>query len=98
MVDRFFDSSGTAIVLISLSASLRLLSFPIRFFQRGAVDAILLVHRPQLSAPGAPVLLVLLPDEFLQTIGLKEGQIFQHAHVVSCAVPLVQRLEPFAGI
>ena len=56
------------------------------------------MHGPQLSAPGTPVLLVLLPDEFLQTIGLNEGQIFQHAHVVAGAVPLVQRLEPFAGI
>ena len=62
------------------------------------IEAAVLVHGPQLSAPAAPVPLILLPDEFIKAVFLNERKIFQHTHVVFCAVPFVQRFQPVTGI
>lgn len=62
------------------------------------IDAIVLMHCPQLSAPAAPVPLILLPDKFVKAVFLNEHKIFQHTHVVFCTIPFIQRLQPVTGI
>ncbi|WP_158098577.1 hypothetical protein [Gemmiger sp. An120] len=56
------------------------------------------MHCPQLSASAASVPLILLPDKFIKAVFLNERKIFQHAHVVFCAIPFIQRFQPVTGI
>ena len=56
------------------------------------------MHCPQLSAPVASAPLILLPDKFIKAVFLNERKIFQHAHVVFCAIPFIQRFQPVTGI
>nr|WP_317320877.1 hypothetical protein [Subdoligranulum variabile] len=56
------------------------------------------MHCPQLAAPAASVSLILLPDKFVKALFLNERKIFQHTHVVFCAIPFVQRFQPVTGI
>ena len=56
------------------------------------------MYGSQLSAFAAPVPLVLLPYKFIQTICLNQSEVFQHTHVIFCAIPFVQGLQPFAGV
>lgn len=56
------------------------------------------MYGPQFPAVAAPVPLVLLPYKFIQTICLNQSEVFQHAHVIFCAVSFIQRLQPFAGV
>ena len=62
------------------------------------IEAAVLVHGPQLSASAASVPLILLPDKFIKAVFLNERKIFQHAHVVFCAIPFIQRFQPVTGI
>jgi hypothetical protein len=62
------------------------------------IDAVVLMHRPQLSTPAASVSLILLPDKFLKAVFLNECKIFQHTHVIPCPVSLIQCFQPFARI
>lgn len=62
------------------------------------IDTVALMHCPQLSAPAAPVPLILLTDKFVKAVFLNERKIFQHTHVVFCAIPFVQRFQPVTGI
>ena len=62
------------------------------------IDAVILMHCPQLSAPAASVSLILLPDKFVKAVFLNECKIFQHTHVIFCAIPFVQRFQPVTGI
>lgn len=62
------------------------------------IDAVILMHCPQLAAPAASVSLILLPDKFVKAVFLNERKIFQHTHVVFCAIPFVQRFQPVTGI
>ena len=62
------------------------------------IDAVILMHCPQLSAPVASAPLILLPDKFIKAVFLNERKIFQHAHVVFCAIPFIQRFQPVTGI
>lgn len=63
-----------------------------------AIEAVVLMHCPQLSASAASVPLILLPDKFIKAVFLNERKIFQHAHVVFCAIPFIQRFQPVTGI
>lgn len=47
-----------------------------------AVNTVILMHRPQLSAPAAAIPLILPPHKCFQSICLNECKVFQHAHVV----------------
>lgn len=62
------------------------------------IDAVVLMHCPQLSAPAASVPLILLPDKFIKAVFLNERKIFQHTHVIFCAIPFVQRFQSVTGI
>ena len=62
------------------------------------IDAVVLMNRPQLSAPAASVPLILLLDKFVKAVFLNERKIFQHTHVIFCAIPFVQRFQPVTGI
>lgn len=56
------------------------------------------MHGSQLSAFAASVPFILLPHKFLQPLCLNKSQVFQHTHVIFCAIPFVQGLQPFAGV
>ena len=63
-----------------------------------AVNTVILMHRPQLSAPAAAIPLILPPHKCFQSICLNECKVFQHAHVVFCSVPFVQCFQPFTRV
>lgn len=62
------------------------------------IDTVALMHCPQLSAPAAPVPLILLPDKFVKAVFLNECKIFQHTHVILCSVSLVQCFQSFTRV
>lgn len=61
------------------------------------IDAVVLMNRPQLSAPAASVRSS-AADKFVKAVFLNERKIFQHTHVIFCAIPFVQRFQPVTGI
>lgn len=68
------------------------------FIYLRTIDAVVLMYGPQLSAPAAPVPLILLPDKFVKAVFLNERKIFQHTHVILCSVSLVQCFQSFTRV
>ena len=63
-----------------------------------AIEAVVLMHGPQLAASAASVSLFLLPDKFVKAIFLNISEVFQHAHMIFCPVAFVQRFQSAAGV
>ena len=63
-----------------------------------AIEAVVLMHGPQLAASAASVSLFLLPDKFVKAVFLNISEVFQHAHMIFCPVASVQRFQSAAGV
>ena len=87
---RFFIQCRTPLLFSACSAAC--------LIHCGTVKAVLLMHGSELSTFAASVPFLLLVHKRFQTICLNKSQVFQHTHVIFCAVSFIQRLQPFARV